>query len=79
MWVVKIHSFFPNVIKLGQKLLAYTQLYKNFGGATRVIIIELPKVGGAIAPLAPPVPPPLKNILVQKVSCILWINFVPSK
>ena len=35
------------------------------------IIIELPKVGGAIAPPAPPVPPPLLPIRVA----ILLLKF----
>ena len=40
-------------------VLLYTDLTKNVGGAKGCILSELPKVGGAIAQPATPVPLPL--------------------
>ena len=40
-------------------VLLYTDPTKNVGDAKRCILRKMPKVGGAIAPPAPPVPPPL--------------------
>ena len=43
-------------------VLMYMYLTKNVVGAKGSILSELPKVGGAIAPPAPPLPPPLNRI-----------------
>ena len=40
-------------------VLLFTDLTKNFVGAKGCLLSKFPKVGGAIAPPAPPVPPPL--------------------
>ena len=42
-------------------MLLFTDRTKNVGGAKGCLLSKLPKVGGAIAPPAPPVPPPLKG------------------
>ena len=53
-------------------VLLYIEPTKNVGGAKGCILSNLPKVGGAIAPPAPPVPPPLLLHLKfnQKSNCL---------
>ena len=41
-------------------VLLYTDPTENVSGAKWCILSKMPKVGGAIAPPAPPVPPPLE-------------------
>ena len=40
-------------------VLLFMDLTKNVGGAKGCLLGKFPKVGGAIAPPAPPFPPPL--------------------
>ena len=40
-------------------VLLFKDQTKNVGGAKDCLLSELPKVGGAIIPPAPPLPPPL--------------------
>ena len=42
-------------------VLLFTDLTKNVGGAKGCLLSKITKVGGAIAPPAPPVPPPLER------------------
>ena len=44
-------------------VLLFTDPTKIVGGAKGCILSKITKVGGAIAPPAPPVPPPLLRIL----------------
>ena len=43
-------------------VLLFTDPTKNFGGARSYLVSKITKVDGAIAPPAPPVPPPLGMI-----------------
>ena len=43
-------------------VLLFTDPNRNVGGAKGCLLSKIKKVGGAIAPPAPPVPPPLLNL-----------------
>ena len=43
-------------------VLLFTDLTKNVGGAKGCLLSKITKVGGTIAPPAPPVPPPLNTL-----------------
>ena len=61
-------------------VLAYIEPPKNIGGATRVYHNEMTKVGGAIAPPAPPVPAPLLyDVLSQGASKLTEVKVKSSK
>ena len=47
---------------------------KNVGGAKGRILSELLKIGGAIAPQAPPVPPPLHTNKTLSLSLSLFLE-----
>ena len=71
-------------------VLAYIELAKILVVLLECIIIEMPKVGGAIAPPAPPVPAPLviqngsdenlkKNVYISNIKFMMWLDYASPK